>query len=431
MPQPITDKTQSRIDWITMILLIANTANTFFYESIEMLALSFIILLGLWFVQEGNETRLNRTFWIYIAVLTLLQASQTLVYHFFPLKTFLGEYLRIAFAVTAIRILGTRFFDQFVKFVYVFAVISLCFYIPCMLIKPLGPFLMTHVCNHIHAPFQRADISWMYVDHYSLIIFNLGQITLHRNSGFYWEPGTHGGFLVFALFINLFYRGEKLNSKYNILFFITILTTLSTTTYLAVFFVMLAYLRDFFIRRPWISLLLLLTLVGSAFLAYTKLDFLNEKINQQMEKTDFNKPGESRFGSLNADLRLLQDHPYIGSGRNTEMRFGKNFYNIDTRLLHRNNGVGVLLSTYGIFFFIFFWYLNWRSFNKLLDNRTNATMLLILLFIIGFSEDYFFKAFFIALTLYCSVTFLPANRNRVARSKKMQLGKNTLNYEYD
>jgi hypothetical protein len=150
-----------------------------------------------------------------------------------------------------------------------------------------------------------------------------------------------------------------------------------------------------------------------------------------MEKTDFNKPGESRFGSLNADLRLLQDHPYIGSGRNTEMRFGKNFYNIDTRLLHRNNGVGVLLSTYGIFFFIFFWYLNWRSFNKLLDNRTNATMLLMLLFIIGFSEDYFFKAFFIALTLYCGVTFLPANRTRVARSKKMQLGKNTLNYEYD
>jgi len=58
-------------------------------------------------------------------------------------------------------------------------------------------------------------------------------------------------------------------------------------------------------------------------------------------------------------------------------------------------------------------------------------MLLILLLIIGFSEDYFFKAFFISMTLYCSVTIIPKGRIIAMRSKKMQLGKNTIRYEYD
>ena len=76
-------------------------------------------------------------------------------------------------------------------------------------------------------------------------------------------------------------------------------------------------------------------------------------------------------------------------------------------------------------------YLNWLSFFRLLGNKANATMLLILVLIIGFSEDYFFKAFFISMTLYCGVTFIPQGRRIAIRSKKMQLGKNTIRYEYD
>jgi hypothetical protein len=270
-----------------------------------------------------------------------------------------------------------------------------------------------------------------YLSTENLIIFNLGQIYFHRNSGFYWEPGTHGGFLCLALFLNLFHRKEKLTSKYNILFMVTILTTLSTTTYLALFFILIAYLRDFFLKRPWISLFLLMLIGLGGFMAYKNLDFLNKKIDASIEKSHSNSPGESRFGSLLADVDLVRDNPFIGSGRNIEMKFGKNFYNISWKALHRNNGIGVLLSSYGVLFIFYFFYLNWLSFFRLLGNKVNATMLLILVLIIGFSEDYFFKAFFISMTLYCGVTFIPKGRNIAMRSKKMQLGKNTIRYEYD
>jgi hypothetical protein len=91
----------------------------------------------------------------------------------------------------------------------------------------------------------------------------------------------------------------------------------------------------------------------------------------------------------------------------------------------------VLLGTYGILFFFFFFYYTWRSFYKLLDNKVNATMGLVLILIIGFSEDYFFKAFFIALALYCGVTDFPVDRVWLIRTKKLQLGRNTMTYEYD
>jgi hypothetical protein len=395
------------MNWLTMFLLIGNTANPFFYESIEMLGISFIILLACWFLKEEEDTRLTGYFWLYLIVLTVLQVSQTLVYHAFPINTFLGEYLRIAFAVLAIRIIGPPFFDQFVRFVYVFAVISLFFYFPCVLIKPLAHFLIDHVAKYTQCPFHRAFSGQFYEAPYNMIIFNLGQITYNRNSG---------------LFINLLYRKEKLTSKMNVIFMVTILTTLSTTTYLALFFVVVAYLRNFIIRKPLISFFLLIAVAIGGYLAFTRLNFMSSKIDEQIAKSGSRNAGESRFSSLLADVHAWEEHPFIGTGRNAEMRFGKNVNNIDIRKLHRNNGIGVLLSTYGIFYFFLFFYLNWRGYCLLFGSRVNAWLLLTLLLIIGFSEDYYFKAFFIALTLYCGISMESANQPATVRPRKMQLG---------
>jgi hypothetical protein len=413
-----------RIDQATMFLLIANTANPFFYLSVQLLFISFVALLVLWYLKKGVNFRLNGYFWLYMAVLVSLQLAQSVVYHSFPVKTFSGEYLRILFAALAIGILGDAFFDRFVRFVYVFALISLCFYIPCILFKGLIP-LLTSLAAHFKAPLVSEQDS-LYGNSVTLIVFNLNQIELYRNSGFYWEPGTHGGFLILALFLNLFYRKENWNSRYNRIFFICILTTLSTTTYLALFFVILVYLKNFFIRRPALSIFTLLIIISLALVLYNKLDFLNNKINKQIEYTNKGVPGESRFNSFLADMRQMADHPMIGTGRNIEMKFGKNFYNLDPRSIHRNNGVGVLLGTYGIPFFIFFFFLTWKTFYSVLQNKTNAWIAILLLWIIGFSEDYFFKSFFIALAIYTGITVSYLNNKKSGRLRRMKLGQNTL-----
>ena len=145
-----------------------------------------------------------------------------------------------------------------------------------------------------------------------------------------------------------------------------------------------------------------------------------EKIEKQIEYSNKGVPGESRFNSFLADIRMLDEHPFIGTGRNIEMKFGKNFYNIGARETHRNNGLGVLLSTYGVLFFGLWLVLLYKSFYKILSDNMNALMGVVLILIIGFSEDYFFKVFFIALVLYCGMTFVPAGPG--ARSRRLQLG---------
>jgi hypothetical protein len=86
-PSPARSPNPAWMNWLTMFLLIGNTANPFFYESIEMLAISFVILLGCWFLKQEEDTRLNSYFWVYLIVLTILQASQSLIYHAFPVNT--------------------------------------------------------------------------------------------------------------------------------------------------------------------------------------------------------------------------------------------------------------------------------------------------------------------------------------------------------
>ncbi|MBN9383791.1 MAG: hypothetical protein J0H74_23750 [Chitinophagaceae bacterium] len=413
------DKRENYIDWITIFLLIGNSANPFFYRSVETITCSFIFLFVLSFFKKERQVRLNKYFYIYMGLLVTLQGVQAMESHLFPLKTFFGEYLRIGFAVLAITMLGQRFFEMFVRFVYVFAIISLCFYIPSLLIKGFAPFMIKNVASHTLAPFVN-NYEGLYVNRENIIIFNFGQIDLHRNSGFYWEPGTHGGFLLLAMFLNLFCRKEALGSRYNKIFLLTILTTLSTTTYIAVFFVILVYLKEFFLRRPALSIFILLALAASSFLLYNNLEFLNKKINKQIEYSNKGLPGESRFNSLLVDIKSLSEHPLIGTGRNIEMKFGKNFYNVGAREMHRNNGLGVLLSTYGVIFFCLWLVLLYKTFYIAVSDKVNALMGVLLILIIGFSEDYFFKIFFIALVLYCGVTFVPVNVRK--KSRKMQLG---------
>jgi len=419
MRETAYDKRQNYIDWIVMFLLIGNSANPFFYRSVEMLSLSFICLVFLSWFKKGPKVKFNKYLYLYLGITLLLQICQTLIYHSFPVKTFFGEYLRIAFAILALSILGERFFKLFIKFVYVFAIISLCFYIPSLLIKGFAPFMINNVASHTLAPFVNND-EGLYVNRENIILYNFGQSELHRNAGFYWEPGSHGGFLLIALFLNLFYMKETFFSKYNKVFLITILTTLSTTTYLAVFFIILVYMKDFLLRRPVIAILLLLALTGCSVLLYSKLEFLNKKIEKQIEYSNKGVPGESRFNSFLADMKILREHPVIGTGRNIEMKFGKDYYNLNAKATHRNNGLGVLMGTYGIFFFGLWLFLLYRTLNGVLLNKANAWMGVVLILIIGFSEDYFFKAFFIALVVGCGVTFVPVVRRITGR--RLQLG---------
>lgn len=93
------------------------------------------------------------------------------------------------------------------------------------------------------------------------------------NSGFVWEPGAFGCFLVFTLMFHFFLNKFKID-KIAILFIIANITTFSTTNYLGLlilFFLVYRY------RSPKINIYVLI-LVPAIILAFIFIPFLGNKI---------------------------------------------------------------------------------------------------------------------------------------------------------
>ncbi|MGY3213788.1 hypothetical protein [Mucilaginibacter sp. HD30] len=95
----------------------------------------------------------------------------------------------------------------------------------------------------------------------------------YRNSGFAWEPGAFGCFLIVALMFNLFLNKFKFDPK-SYLFIIGIITTVSTTDYLALIVLLFMVYRY---RVPRINFgIILLLLIGGAIFVY--IPILGDKI---------------------------------------------------------------------------------------------------------------------------------------------------------
>ena len=108
----------------------------------------------------------------------------------------------------------------------------------------------------------------------NLILFSV-TVGLHdyRNSGFLWEPGSFGCFLVIMLLLNFLLNKFKFDRK-SIILLIGVLTTFSTTDYLALLVLLFAVYRQ---RISKVNFWILLALPVVIFLIVT-VPFLGDKV---------------------------------------------------------------------------------------------------------------------------------------------------------
>lgn len=271
--------------------------------------------------------------------------------------------------------------------------ISICIHLMALFFPSFLNFIVGSVVPYI--PNQPAN-SFHY--NYSIIIHDFWQIDFSRNSGPFWEPGANAGFTVLALAFNLFLLKEKLISYKNVLFIIVIISTLSTSGYLALLFV----LFFFFNRTGSLFLKLIFIAVLGFGLNYLidNLDFLGAKLLTQYEEAESGNARVSRFASALLDLETIKNYPISGypvidarQGELTEEDF-------------RTNGVFILLAGWGVvFFFIYFLYTYLgikkvaEFYNNNQDGNRVAIFFLLLLFLIGFSENYFTRPIFMAFVM--------------------------------
>ncbi len=386
----ITERTKpGMFDHMLMFFLLGLSGIPFFSGK-DYYLIGFSFLLIIVFILEKGQQLDKEIFLILLAILILV-CFQALIFSFFKAITILGLSLKIICGYLTVKLLGTNFTQIFIAQLKVFSVISLLFFLPIYFIPGVLDKLITITPSFLVYEYELWGSE---ISEKTLIVYNLLQEeTMVRNTGPFWEPGAFGGYLILALMLNTITH-KKISSKSNGLLFFTIITTQSTTAYIA-FLVFISVYILLTYSSLWPKLLVICISIGGV-IAFQTIPFLGEKIkqeNSEIQEAIEISGGDTRLASATLDLEDIKKYPFSGRGIWDETRIDKTF-----EFTKRNNGFTNFIAQWGILFFIFYFYYYYKSYT--LFCRLNGSvkyipmLLLLTTWILSFSENYFSLPFF-------------------------------------
>jgi hypothetical protein len=350
-----------------------------------------------------KNNKLGASFLVFLALLSIVLVLQVIKYHVFVTGSFINTLMLFLFAYCVFALTGTsNFMKNFVKIIFVFTIISFIFFIPSIIIPGFESFFVEKI-----APvFSRQTRSEFYQYIPNIIIYcfntNTAGTGFLRNPGPFHEAGGFADFLLIAMVFETLLT-KKLFSKRNIIFIIALISTFSTTGYLAFSLLLFAY---FITQKSIMQSLLFLPLFGLIVTYYfSNLDFMKDKINEQLksaETANYDIAGRTRFISAILDFKDVKENPLLGKGTSKLTRFED--YQGDSSLTHRNNGFTDIFVKYGIPFALYFF------FNIILTLRTLSEKfefppyfgyyIFLILCVLSFSELIFSSSLFSGLAAW-------------------------------
>lgn len=137
---------------------------------------------------------------------------------------------------------------------------------------------------------------------------------LSRNAGFTSEPAGFSGFIILGIIIN-FVKDGRLFTLRQLIYYLAILTTISTTGYLALSVLSLLLLKQK--RQRVLGVIIFPVFIFLFSQMFTKLEFMQEKIELQYQTAkdkDLNEFTNGRFFGARKSLYVLAKYPLIGRG---------------------------------------------------------------------------------------------------------------------
>lgn len=311
---------------------------------------------------------------LYLVGIVIIFILQTITLHWNSIQGIVNFCCKVFWGSSVFLILGSRFRYAYLKIMYILAVISLIFWLLYLTTGTVIPGL----------PWDKGS-TWLV---YTYNAGSHGEGISLRNCGFPWEPGAFGCYLLltFILFINDIQFLWKNYKKKCIIILITLLTTMSTTAYVAIAILGCGYvlLR---IKSYWKYVWLAAIVCGCVYIGQN-VDFLAEKIiSQSEEATDANgKFNSTRLGSLLFDLYYIDKHPFVGNGLHSNTRYAD--HQTLVRLWQKGkeaqsgNGFSSIIASMGLLFILLYGYIlikknkNYLSTNDLILIFTGLILLL-------------------------------------------------------
>ena len=379
---------------LLVFLLIAVSGIPFFIQF--EIPILLLLNLTLFIFTILNKIKFKRIYFQFLFFFLIITFIHYALLNVWPLKTIFGIIARINAGYLVFVYLNKDFKSVFIKQIIFLSYISLIFQI----IKYLIPSLYEAISSN-----SFIDVNYEIP---SILFYTFSEG--FRNSGPFWEPGVFAGYIIIALLlyhVNL--NRVSLKNKTDLVLVITLVTTFSTTGYLAL--VILFFILNILFKYKKYNLLIqsffILIFLFTILTSINRLDFIGDKINQQYKyalefQYGYSKYTSSRFVNVIRDVSQIAEKPYFGWGFNDEIRIIEEsdyFANITvgtTDLLVRLGFIGFSLFTYALF-------LGLRSYGI---TKNYAILMLIIIYFIAMSEVYFRFSFFIALP------FLTNNKNK-------------------
>ena len=305
------------IDYILVTLLVMLSGNPVVPELLGKEA-SYIILFLLFVVYSINRSKLliDISALQYPALVGVLAVVHFFTFGGIVLMASFGFLIKIGIGLMA-AIFIEDFFNKYIKVMAILAVVSLVFYVPTVLGIDLFSYLSFFRMS--------AGVDWL--NHIGIHNFHNGVDV--RNAGVFWEAGAFSGYLVIALYFIVVHEDRFAYSKWEIVALVlALISTQSTAGFVAglvliVFFVMRRLFRARFTALLPLMPIVFIILIGFVYIAVTELDFVSEKIQDQIISASVgaDRAQMNRFGNALMDLESIRERPIAGWSGNPATRF--------------------------------------------------------------------------------------------------------------
>ena len=387
------------LDYFLVFMLVATSGFAFFYANDEYIGMGLMLSLFV-FVSRGLLEKVDLKFILILSTFILWELFQNFYFQSFELKSIIGTAARFIFAYAVIKCVGQKFITIYINLIYILSIISLFVYVT-FFFPSIANQLVSHAFKSFLIPVDLQ--SYEYIPNYIMVAFNSYQE--FRNSGPFWEPGAFSVFLNIALMFNIFVN-NRIADKKNLLFIITIITTLSTAGFLALFVILV--LVYFFLKPSLKKVILLLPMIALFTFLIISLPFMLPKIQNNIIIADNNNT--SRFGSALSDYKLISENPILGYGGDLKNMFGTVKWNV--KKMHRNNGITAFITQWGLILFVMYFYNYKKSADNICtfynSNKSLSYIFLISILLLGFSQGLFKYTFFHSL-MFLQFSYLIGN----------------------
>ncbi len=365
---------------LTILLVYNSTQSSVIAFSPITLILSLIFALYLFIKNKKNIDKLFVNFSLLFFLVNIFLFFSLLKFDIF-LSGYM--YLKFLYAYLSIKNIGLDFFKNIVKIGYYGAIISLAFF---------SFQIINYDFTFKFVGFLQNSFDFLTFRNESFannILFTVNSSAEFRNSGFMWEPKGFANFLIISIFFQLVIGSFKVFNKKMLIMLIALITTFSTTGFIALFSLLIFYFLN---KNLKTSLIFFPIFILFSSIIFFNTDFLYDKIvyelsltkeyeNLLYQKKDYKDDVYSlgRTGSFIVDINDLKNRPFFGYGFTRENRTQSDFVK-----LIRVNGLSDLLAVYGIVGFILYFYMH-HIFLKKMQNQLNfkfAPIILITLIII-------------------------------------------------